>query len=221
MTKKRARLPASRRAAVLVILVGALAALAAGIYLLVAPDGGPESPAANAAELTDPAEKPATPAAVPKITFALPVRLVIPKIGVDAAVEKVGLTSARDMASPSGPDTVGWYKFGPRPGNKGSAVIDGHSGYADDREAVFDDLPKVKVGDELIVKDATGKRLVFVVRKTKLYARNASAAEVFGSTKGRRLNLITCTGPYDVAAGTHSKRLVVFAELQPPDGRSL
>jgi len=219
VTKKRARLPASRRAAVLVFLVGAVAAVAAGVYLLVAPDGRSESPAASAAESTDPAEKPATPAAVPKITFAPPVRLVIPKIGVDATVEKVGLTSGRDMASPSGPDTVGWYKFGPRPGNKGSAVIDGHSGYADDREAVFDDLTKVKVGDTLFVEDATGKRLVFVVRKTKLYARNASAAEVFGSTKSRRLNLITCTGPYDVAAGTHSKRLVVFAELQPPDGR--
>jgi sortase A len=219
VTKKRARLSASRRAAVLVILAGAVAALAAGVYLLVAPDGGPESPAASAAELTDPTEKPATPAAVPKITFALPVRLVIPKIGVDAAVEKVGLTSGHDMASPTRADTVGWYKFGPRPGNKGSAVIDGHSGYADDREAAFDDLPKLKVGDKLFVKDATGKRLVFVVRRKVLYARNASAGEVFGSTKSRRLNLITCTGSYDVAAGTHSKRLVVFAELQSPDGR--
>ena len=218
MTKYRARLSASRRAAVLVVLVGAVAALAAGVYLLVAPDSAPESPATRAAEMTDPAETPATPAAVPKITYGLPVRLVIPKIGVDAAVEKVGLTSSRDMASPSRADTVGWYKFGPRPGNKGSAVIDGHSGYADDREAAFDDLPKLKVGDKLLVKDATGKRLVFVVRRKVLYARNANAAEVFGSTKHRRLNLITCTGSFDVAAGTHSKRLVVFAELEPRNG---
>ena len=144
--------------------------------------------------MTDPAQTPAVPAAVPKITYGLPVRLIIPKIGVNAPVEKVGLTSGRDMASPSGPDTVGWYKFGPRPGNKGSAVIDGHSGYADDREAAFDDLPKLKVGDKLVVKDAAGKRLVFVVRRTKLYARNASAAGVFASTTSRRLNLITCTG---------------------------
>ncbi len=203
----------------LVSVVGALVAIGAGVYLLVAPGGAPEGSLASRATMTDPAQKPATPAAVPKITYALPVRLVIPKIGVDAAVENVGLTSGRDMASPSGPDTVGWYKFGPRPGNKGSAVIDGHSGYADDREAAFDDLPKLKVGDKLYVKDARGKRLVFVVRKKKLYARNASAAEVFGSTKSRRLNLITCTGSFDVDAGTHAKRLVVFAELQPRDGR--
>ena len=180
----------------LVCLVAALVAIGAGVYLLAASDGEPEGSLASQATMTDPAQTPAVPAAVPKITYALPVRLIIPKIGVNAPVEKVGLTSGRDMASPSGPDTVGWYKFGPRPGNKGSAVIDGHSGYADDREAAFDDLPKLKVGDKLVVKDAAGKRLVFVVRRTKLYARNASAAGVFTSTTSRRLNLITCTGSF-------------------------
>ena len=203
----------------LVCVVGALVAIGAGVYLLVAPDGAPSGSLSSPETMTDPAQRPATPAATPKVTYAVPVRLVIPKIGVDAAVEKVGLTSGNDMASPSGPDTVGWYKFGPRPGNKGSAVIDGHSGYADNRQAVFDDLPKLKVGDKLIVKDASGKRLEFVVSRKVLYARDASAAEVFGTTKKRRLNLITCTGSFDVAAGTHSKRLVIFAELQPEEGR--
>ena len=56
MKNKRARLSASRRAAVLVLVVVAVAALAAGVYLIVAPDGAPESPAASAAELTDPAQ---------------------------------------------------------------------------------------------------------------------------------------------------------------------
>jgi LPXTG-site transpeptidase (sortase) family protein len=205
---------------VLVCVVGAAAAMGVGVYLLTAPDGAPPRPAASAAEMTDPAETPATPVVVPKVTYARPVRLVIPKIGLDAVVENVGLTSGRDMASPSGPGTVGWYKFGPRPGNKGSAVIDGHSGYADGRRAAFDDLPKLKVGDKFYVKDARGKRVTFIVRKKILYARNASAAGVFGSTKSRRLNLITCTGSYDEAAGTHAKRLVVFAEHQVPKGRA-
>ena len=200
----------------LVCLVGALAAIGAGVYLLAASDSAPESPAASLSATTDPVQKPATPVVVPKVTYARPVRLVIPKIGLNAVVEYVGLTSGRDMASPSGPGTVGWYKFGPRPGNKGSAVIDGHSGYADGRRAAFDDLPKLKVGDKFYVKDARGKRVTFIVRRTRLYARNASAEGVFGSTKSRRLNLITCTGSYDEAAGTHAKRLVVFAEHQVP-----
>ncbi len=214
----RARLSARWRAAVLVCVVGAVAAIGAGVYLLAARDGAPQSSALDPATLTDPAQTPATRVVVPKVTYALPVRLVIPKIGLDAAVERVGLTSKRAMASPSGPITVGWYKFGPRPGNEGSAVIDGHAGYADGRRAAFDDLPELKVGDKFYVKDARGKRLVFIVRKKKLFARNANSAEVFTPSTGRRLNLITCTGRYDVAAGTHSQRLVVFAVLTLPKG---
>lgn len=204
----------------LVLLVAALAALTAGVYLLVVRDGTPESLAADPAALTDPTQTLASPAAVPKVTYALPKRLVIPKIGVDAVIENVGLTSGRDMASPSGPGKVGWFKFGPRPGNEGNAVLDGHSGYADGRPAAFDDLPKLKVGDKLYVEDARGKRITFIVRKKKLYGRNASAADVFGPATSRRLNLITCTGSFDVAAGTHSQRLVVIAEHQRPKGLS-
>jgi len=215
-----ARLSARRRAAVLVLLIGALAAIGAGVYLLVVQDGSSGSLAANPAALTDPTQTVASPAAVPKVTYALPKRLVIPKIGVDAAIENVGLTSGRDMASPSGPGKVGWFKFGPRPGNEGSAVLDGHSGYADGRPAAFDDLPKLKVGDKLYVEDARGTRIMFIVRKKKLYGRSASAAGVFGRASSRRLNLITCTGSFDVVAGTHAQRLVVFAEHQRPKGLS-
>ncbi len=213
--RRRARRLALRRVAALVCLIGALVAAAAGVYLLGAPAPA-ESP---------PAHKPVAPGvetlaaskAPSKISYARPVRLVIPKIGLDAAVEDVGLTADNAMASPSGPDTVGWYKLGPRPGNKGSAVIDGHSGYADGTAAAFDDLPELHKGDTLYVEDARGRLATFVVRRTKLYARDADAAEVFAPTASRRLNLITCTGSFDVAAGTHSQRLVVFADLEVPE----
>ena len=72
--------PARWRAAVLVCVVGAAAAMGVGVYLLTAPAGAPPSPAAGAAEMTDPAQTPATPVVVPKVTYARPVRLVIPKI---------------------------------------------------------------------------------------------------------------------------------------------
>lgn len=209
--RRRARQLARRRAAALVCLIGALVASAAGVRLLIAQARTPESPPAHRAT-TRQAEK----VAAPKITYARPVRLVIPKIGLDAVIEDVGLTADNAMASPSGPETVGWYELGPRPGNKGSSVIDGHSGYADGSAAAFDELPELGKGDTLYVEDASGQRASFIVRKTKLYARDATAAEVFAPTARRRLNLITCTGSFDVAAGTHSQRLVVFTELLLP-----
>lgn len=213
--RRRARQLARRRVAALVCLIGALVAGAAGVRLLLAQDRTPETPPAHRATTQQAEKVAASKVAAPKITYARPVRLVIRKIGLEAAIEDVGLTADNAMASPSGPETVGWYELGPRPGNKGSSVIDGHSGYADGTAAAFDDLPELGKGDTLYVEDASGQRASFIVRKTKLYARDATAAEVFAPTTRRRLNLITCTGTFDVAAGTHSQRLVVFTELLP------
>jgi len=210
--RRRARQLARRRAVALACLIGALVALAAGVHLLIALARAPESPLAGRGTAGW-----AEAAAASKGTHARPVRLIIPKIGLNAAIEYVGLTADDAMAAPSGPDTVGWYELGSRPGNRGSAVIDGHSGYADGRAAAFDELPKLGKGDRLYVEDASGGQASFVVRTTRLYARDADATEVFAPTASSRLNLITCTGSFDVAAGTHSQRLVVFADLEVPE----
>lgn len=146
--------------------------------------------------------------------YGLPVRLTIPRLGVDAAVEKVGLTPDGAMGVPSSPDTVAWFKLGPRPGDKGSAVIDGHSGYAS-VAAVFDDLPSLRKGDLLFVEDAKGVLVRFVVRKSRMFDRDANPSDVFGRKDGRHLNLVTCTGAWDAAAGTHAQRLVVFTDALP------
>ena len=208
--RRRARQLARRRAAALVCLIGALVALAAGVYLLIAPARTPESPLAGRGTAGW-----AEAAAASKGTHARPVRLIIPKIGLNAAIEDVGLTADKAMAPPSGPDTVGWYKFGPRPGNRGSAVMDGHSGYADGRAAAFDDLASLRKGDLLFVEDAKGVLVRFVVRGSRVYDRDANASDVFGRKEGRHLNLVTCTGAWDAAAGTHAQRLVVFTDALP------
>jgi sortase (surface protein transpeptidase) len=210
--RRRKRQLARQRAAALVCLIGALVALGAGVHQLIAAARTPENPPAR--RVVAPGVK---TVAASKITYARPARLTIPKIGLEAAVEIVGLTADNAMASPSGPDTVGWFRLGPHPGNKGSAVIDGHSGYADGRAAAFDKLPELSKGDRLFVEDADGRVASFVVRRTQLYARDANAAAVFAPTASRRLNLITCTGSFDAAAGTHSQRLVVFADLEVPE----
>lgn len=214
--QRRKRQLARRRVAALVCLIGALVALAAGVHLLTAPARTPKSPPAQRVAARQAEKVIASKVAAPKVTYARPVRLTIPKIGLEAAIEDVGLTADNAMAAPSGPDTVGWYRLGPRPGNKGNAVIDGHSGYANGQAAAFDKLPELSKGDRLFVEDASGRVASFVVRRTQLYARDANAAEVFAPTANRSLNLITCTGSFDVAAGTHSQRLVVFTDLEVP-----
>lgn len=144
-----------------------------------------------------------------------PIRLKIPVINVDAVVEYVGLTPDGAMDSPVGPAPVGLYNLGPRPGESGSAVIDGHSGWKGGKPAVFDNLYKIKIGDKVSVESNTGVTTTFVVKKISKFNPNADATNVFISTDGKsHLNLITCTGFWNNILKSHSSRLVVFTDKE-------
>jgi LPXTG-site transpeptidase (sortase) family protein len=150
-----------------------------------------------------------------QINSGLPTRIEIPKISVDAAIEYVGLTPQGAMAVPTGPTSTAWFDLGPRPGENGSAVIAGHEGWKDGIRAVFDDLYKLRAGDEVYVKDEEGATTTFVVRDVRTYGQNGDASDVFGSSDGKaHLNLITCEGIWNAAEKSYSNRLVVFADKE-------
>src|ERR1035437_333438 len=109
----------------------------------------------------------------------LPVRINIPSIKINALIEEVGLTPEGAMDSPKGPSNVGWYNLGPKPGESGSAVVDGHSGWKDNIPAVFDNLYKIQTGDKIYIESKTGTITTFVVREIKSYDPKASARDVF------------------------------------------
>jgi len=149
----------------------------------------------------------------PPASPGLPVRLKIPKIGVDAALDYVGLTSEGNLGVPVGSVNAAWYKLGPRPGEKGDAVIDGHYGWVNNIPAVFDNLHTLQPGDNLYVEDAKGKTVTFVVRELRMYDPNQNDTDVFVSTDGKaHLNLITCQGVWNKTLNGYPNRLVVFAD---------
>jgi sortase A len=146
-------------------------------------------------------------------TAGLPIRLSIPNIKIDAAIEYVGVTPQGTMDVPKGPTDAAWFDLGPRPGEKGSAVIAGHEGWKDGIPAVFDDLYKLQEGDKIYVQDDKGATTTFVVRAVRTYGQNEDAADVFGSSDSKaHLNLITCEGVWNAAQKSYSDRLVVFAD---------
>lgn len=146
----------------------------------------------------------------------LPVRLKIPKIKVDAPLDYIGLTPQGDLAAPKGPANGGWYDKGPRPGETGKAVIDGHYGYKDGIPAVFDNLHALQAGDTIDVVDEKGVTITFVVRELRKYTPNEDASTVFHATDGKaHLNLITCQGAWNQTQQGYSNRLVVFADRTP------
>lgn len=143
----------------------------------------------------------------------LPVRIKIPTIDIDATVDHVGIDPDGSMDVPSGPESVAWFNLGPRPGEIGSAVINGHSGWKNGTATVFDDLYKLKKGDKIYVEDGKGITTIFVVRERRKYDPAADTGRVFGSSDGKsHLNLITCAGIWNDADKTHSERLVVFTD---------
>jgi sortase A len=154
-------------------------------------------------------------AAVSLAPESLTNRLVIPSIGVNAKIESLGLTPDGAMDTPAGPNDVGWYSLGARPGEMGTAVIGGHRGWKNDVPAVFDDLDKVKKGDTITVTDGSDKTYFFIVRETRVYDKSAIAPEVFTSSEGAHLNLITCVGTWDDELKSSQERFVVFADLVP------
>ncbi|MHB8621568.1 MAG: class F sortase [Chloroflexota bacterium] len=154
------------------------------------------------------AAEPATWTAAPP----LPVRLVIPAINVDAAVQPVGNTSDGAMDVPKRWGDVGWYGLGFRPGEDGSAVMAGHLDSTTGR-AVFWNLNRLKVGDSVDVRNSDGSRLSFAVASKELYAfDNAPLRKIFGPADVPELNLITCSGAFDRASRNYDKRLVVYTQ---------
>ncbi len=147
------------------------------------------------------------------IEFA-PLRLIIPKINVEAAVESVGLTNKGNMAVPRRLANVGWYSGGVKPGEPGNAVIAGHLDNAKGKAGIFINLKELAEGDLVTVQEEGGKDLVFKVVKTAVFDYNdAPLKEIFGESSVPRLNLITCDGTWLSDKKTYDKRLIVFTEL--------
>lgn len=163
-----------------------------------------------------PIAKDATPKTVieePRANVGLPIRLKIPVINVDAIITYVGLTSDGSMDTADGANEVAWYKFGPRPGENGSAVIAGHYGWTTESAAVFNGLNTLNIGDEVLAIDEKGLATTFIVRESKKYDPEADATSIFMSDDGKaHLNLITCDGIWKNAQQTYSDRLVIFTD---------
>lgn len=149
---------------------------------------------------------------------SVPERLVIPAIGVNAAVEPVGLAKSGNgaMGVPSNFTNVAWYSGGPLPGAAGDAVIDGHLDGRTVPRAVFYRLAELAPGDTVLVEERAGHVLRFTVTKVAYYPYNASTQEIFtGDATGAHLNLITCAGDWMPAKHLYDERVVVFTTLAP------
>lgn len=151
-----------------------------------------------------------------KQSASSPVRLIIPTIGVNAALERVEITAASNLSTPTGHpwDDAGWYDLGIQPGERGSAVIDGHLDRPGGFPAVFWNLRNLHNGDQVNVVESQGKTLHFRVIQVAYYPfQTAPLQNIFGNDNGRSLNLITCAGDWIPDQHQTTLRLVVYTQF--------
>jgi len=147
------------------------------------------------------------------VNSGLPIRIKIPKLSVDAAVQNVGVTTEGKMDVPSNSVDVGWFKFGPRPGEIGNAVIAGHFDGENGTSGVFDKLHLLRPGDKIHIENDKGRTTSFIVQVARTYDSAEDVPDVFGQNVGNRLNLITCDGVWVEAQKSYTKRLVIYADI--------
>ncbi|GAA4201923.1 class F sortase [Streptosporangium oxazolinicum] len=142
---------------------------------------------------------------------ANPVRLRVPAIGVSTTVIALKLDARNKLVAPVRFDRVGWNKAGPEPGEAGAAVIAGH---VDSRTgpAVFYRLGKLRPGHRVHVDRADGSTVTFTVRRLARFPKSRIPdRQVYGSSKGAELRLITCGGTFDSKRRSYRDNVIVFA----------
>lgn len=171
------------------------------------PPATPEPPdvAVESGRLSD------LPAAEPTVA---PVRLRLPGLGLDVPIVAVGVAADGQMEVPADVDDVGWYRFGPQPGQPGHAVVAGH---VDDREqglGPFRQLVDLAEGDDVVVTAADGTRTRWRVSARRTIDKAAlEADDIFSRTGPPRLVLVTCGGEFDADARSYRSNVVVVADL--------
>lgn len=179
--------------------------------------GSAETPTVSRADpgsVTRPPAQPLTArSGAASASKVLPVSLKIPAIQVSSDVIRLGLNQDQTVEVPKDPAMVGWYARGPAPGRPGSSVMLGH---VDSKHgpAVFYRLRNLKPADRVAVRLSDGMVAHFEVTRVVSYANEAFPAdEVYDGNVDRPvLNLVTCGGEYDRAAGGYQSNVVVYTK---------
>jgi sortase (surface protein transpeptidase) len=200
-------------------ITAATLAVVGGTFVFVGLHGDLVSAETSTASRADPARDSVTrppstaePGTASK-SRVLPASLKIPAIQVSSDVTSLGLNEDDTVEVPRDPATVGWYSLGPAPGQPGSSVMLGHR---DSKQgaAVFYRLRDLKPADRVAVRLSDRAIAHFEVTRVVSYANERFPAQKVydGKTPRPVLNLVTCGGAYDRAAGGYQANVVVYTK---------
>lgn len=180
------------------------------------------SPSASSAGRTRPA--PAVPTRDGRVgaagtTTPVPDRLELPSLGVRSVVAPVGVDRSGDLEIPEDVDQVGWYRFGPRPGDPtGSTVLSGHVDSAEQGQGAFYRLRELAPGDPVLIRSSDGKvRRYRVVSREEWPKSEVPLDRLFARGGAARITLVTCGGGFREDIRSYQDNIAVTAV--PETGR--
>ena|GEM_PF-473116 len=148
----------------------------------------------------------------PRVDYMeLPLRLIVPRLGVDAAVIAVGLTPQLAMDIPQRAEEIGWYEYSTRPGMKGNSILAGHLDW-NGQPGVFRRLSDLRSGDSIAVRGSDGQERPYRVEWNREWpVINAPIGAIFEPLDQPALTLITCGGRWNAVTQRYDTRVVVRA----------
>jgi len=155
-------------------------------------------------ELTEPGRFPTAP------DRALPLTLSAATIGVEAApIRPVGVDTEGYFDVPER-EEVGWYSFGPTPGEGGSSVLAAHIS-TDGKPGVFRDLRDLDTGHELSVQFDDESSESFVVLGLVQYSKEVLPIDrLFDRSGPPSMVLITCGGTFNPQLDSYDDNIIVY-----------
>jgi hypothetical protein len=158
-------------------------------------------------------------AAGPALAGAIPRRLAVPSLHVDAPIVPVGVLPSGALAVPDNPRVLGWWQGGARPASGlGSIVIAGHVDTAASGPGALFHLRELRPGDPLVLSTDHGSRR-YVMAALRSYPKADLPAEVFAAGRQPRLVIITCGGAFIQKTRQYADNIVVYAVPASHAGR--
>ncbi len=144
-------------------------------------------------------------------------RIKIPRFGVDAPIEELGVDSTNTLETPKDENrAVGWYYIYDKPGWGGNAIFSAHV-YYHSQPAPFVNLAKSQPGDIVVVVMEDGTEYLYEVFSNTRYHRDTiPMGEIIDPPQkpdyDEWVTLITCGGELDATGLEYLHRDVVVAK---------
>src|SRR5829696_3884549 len=143
----------------------------------------------------------------------VPVEVRLPSLDAVSPVRPVGVEADGALEIPEDVRTVGWYRFGPRPGDRqGSTVLSGHVDSAGQGRGAFFRLGELRPGDRVLVRRSDGRTWRYRVVAREEWPKSAVPLNrIFARSGAARLTLVTCGGGFREEIRSYQDNIAVTA----------